>query len=133
MMRAAGAIVSRAMGVAVEVIRAGVRECDAVAKITEALLSGTPEHWGDYPATLPHAPSGTKSAAPHLTWNGDPFDMGAASNVELGGCHHRYHAALARTVFLGRPRRSSRSWQPSRRMGSTRQWIRRAAVSPARR
>ena len=103
MMRAAGAIVSGGMGVAMEVIDPGVRECDAVAKITEALISGTPEHWGDYPATLPHAPSGPKAAAPHLTWNGDPFTANAASNVELGGCHHRYHAALARTVFLGKP------------------------------
>ena len=103
MMRAAGKIVSRAMQVAVEVIEPGTRECDAIAKICEAQISGTPEHWGDYPATLPAAPSGAKSAAPHLTWTGDPFQSGTASNVELGGCHHRYHAALARTVFLGEP------------------------------
>ena len=68
MMRAAGAIVSRAMGVAMEVIDPGVRECDAVAKITEALISGTPEHWGDYPATLPHCAERAQGggAAPHV-------------------------------------------------------------------
>ena len=102
MMRAAGRIVSRAMGVAVEAIAPGVRECDAVAEITRALLQGTPAHWGDYPATLPHAGSGAKAAAPHLTWTGAPFEAGAATNIELGGCHHRYHAALARTLCLGR-------------------------------
>ena len=102
MMRAAGRIVSRAMGVAVEAIAPGVRECDAVAEITRALLQGTPEHWGDYPATLPHAGSGARAAAPHLTWTGAPFEAGAATNIELGGCHHRYHAALARTLCLGR-------------------------------
>ena len=101
MMRAAGRIVSRAMGVAVEAIAPGVRECDAVAEITKALLEGTPEHWGDYPATLPHAGSGERGAAPHLTWTGAPFEAGAATNIELGGCHHRYHAALARTLCLG--------------------------------
>ena len=101
MMRAAGRIVSRAMGVAVEAIAPGVRECDAVAQITCALIEGTPEHWGDYPATLPHAGSGARAAAPHLTWTGAPFAAGAATNIELGGCHHRYHAALARTLCLG--------------------------------
>ena len=101
MMRAAGRIVSRAMGVAVEAISPGVRECDAVAEITKALFEGTPEHWGDYPATLPHAGSGRRGAAPHLTWTGAPFEAGAATNIELGGCHHRYHAALARTLCLG--------------------------------
>ena len=101
MMRAAARIVSRAMGVAVEAIAPGVRECDAVAEITKALLEGTPEHWGDYPATLPHAGSGERGAAPHLTWTGAPFESGAATNIELGGCHHRYHAALARTLYLG--------------------------------
>ena len=101
MMRAAGRIVSRAMGVAVEAIAPGVRECDAVAQVTRALFEGTPEHWGDYPATLPHIGSGAKSAAPHLTWSGTPFEAGAAANIELGGCHHRYHAALARTLCLG--------------------------------
>ena len=103
MMRAAGRIVSRAMGVAVEAIAPGVRECDAVAQITRALFEGTPEHWGDYPATLPHAVSGARAAAPHLTWTGAPFEAGAATNIELGGCHHRYHAALARTLCLGAP------------------------------
>ena len=109
MMRAAGRIVSRAMGVAVEAIAPGVRECDAVARITAALIEGTPEHWGDYPAVLPHAGSGAKSAAPHLTWTGEPFAAGAATNIELGGCHQRYHAALARTLCLGPPPERLRS------------------------
>ena len=103
LMRAAGKIVSRAMGVAVEAIAPGVRECDAVARITQALFEGTPEHWGDYPASLPHVGSGVRGAAPHLTWTGEPFAAGAATNIELGGCHHRYHAALARTLSLGPP------------------------------
>ena len=103
LMRGAGAIVSRAMQVAVEVIKPGVRENDAVADITHAQIAGTEKFWGDYPATLAAVPSGDKSAAPHLTWTGEPFKKNSAVNIELGGCHHRYHAALARTLYLGKP------------------------------
>lgn len=103
LMRGAGDIVSSAMQVAIDSIEPGVRENDAVANITHAQISGTPRFWGDYPATLAAVPSGVKSATPHLTWNGDPFVSGSVTNIELGGCHHRYHAALARTLYLGKP------------------------------
>ena len=101
--RGAAQIVSKAMQVAVESIKPGVRENDAVAEITHAQISGVGNYWGDYPATLAAVPSGARSAAPHLTWTGDPFAIGSMTNIELGGCHHRYHAALARTLFLGKP------------------------------
>ena len=103
LMRGAGEIVARSMQVAIDSIEPGVRENDAVANITHAQLTGTPEFWGDYPATLAAVPSGEKSAAPHLTWSGQPFSKNVASNIELGGCHQRYHAALARTLYLGTP------------------------------
>ena len=103
LMRGAGEIVSKAMQVAIDCIEPGVRENDAVANITHAQITGTRRFWGDYPATLASVPSGAKSAAPHLTWSGDPFEPDTATNIELGGCHHRYHAALARTLYLGKP------------------------------
>lgn len=103
LMRGAGEIVSAAMQVAIDSIEPGVRENDAVANITHAQIAGTPRFWGDYPATLAAVPSGVKSAAPHLTWSGDPFATDSVTNIELGGCHHRYHAALARTLYLGKP------------------------------
>ena len=103
MMRGAGEIVARSMQVAIDSIAPGVRENDAVANITHAQFSGTENFWGDYPATLAAVPSGEKSAAPHLTWSGQPFADDVATNIELGGCHNRYHAALARTLYLGKP------------------------------
>lgn len=103
LMRGAGEIVSRSMQVALDSIEPDVRENDAVAEITRAQIRGTAEFWGDYPATLAAVPSGAKCTAPHLTWSGDPFETDTATNIELGGCHHRYHAALARTLFLGNP------------------------------
>ena len=83
--------------------RPGVRECDAVAAIMAAQIHGTVDFWGDYPAALPSVPFGRKSAAPHLTWSGDRFEPGTVGYLELGGCHNRYHAALARTVCFGAP------------------------------
>ena len=103
LMKGAGEIVSASMQVAIDSIEPGVRENDAVANITHAQITGTPRYWGDYPAALVTVPSGVKSAAPHLTWNGDPFETDSVTNIELAGCHHRYHAALARTLYLGRP------------------------------
>ncbi len=103
MMRGAGAIVSRAMAVGLEAVAPGVRENDAVAAILAAQVEGAAGFWGDYPAALPSVPWGRKSAAPHLTWSGDRYEGGNVAYLELGGCHNRYHAALARTVYFGRP------------------------------
>lgn len=103
MMRIAATIVAGAMSAGIEAISPGVRECDVVAKICAAQIAGTPEHWGDYPAALPSAPSGVKTAAPHLTWSGDRYAADTVTFLELAGCHHRYHAALARTICLGKP------------------------------
>jgi len=103
MMHGAAAIVSHAMEVGMAAVAPGVRECDAVAEICAAQLHGTGPYWGDYPSALPSVPSGVKSAAPHLTWSGDRYQPDSVAYLELGGCHHRYHAALARTLYLGKP------------------------------
>jgi ectoine hydrolase len=103
MMRAAAEIVSHAMGIGIAAVKPGVRECDAVAEICAAQIRGTAAHWGDYPSAMPQVPSGPKTAAPHLTWSGDRYTTNAVAYLELGGCSHRYHAALARTLYLGKP------------------------------
>jgi ectoine hydrolase len=103
MMRAAAAIVSHAMEVGIAAVEPGVRECDAVAEICAAQIRGVAAYWGDYPSAMPSVPSGAKTAAPHLTWSGDRYPENAVAYLELGGCSHRYHAALARTLYLGKP------------------------------
>jgi len=103
LMRGAAAIVAKAMEAGMAAIEPGVRECDAVAKITAAQFHGTADFWGDYPAALAQVPSGRKSAAPHMTWSGDTYEKDTVAYLELGGCHHRYHAALARTLYMGKP------------------------------
>jgi ectoine hydrolase len=103
MMRRAAVIAERAMRTAVDVIRPGVRQCDAAAEIAAAQARGTEEFGGDYPAIVPMLPTGEGTSMPHLTWSEAPFQRGEATVIELAGCYQRYHCPLARTVFLGSP------------------------------
>jgi Xaa-Pro aminopeptidase len=89
------------MAAAVETIAPGVRESRVAAEIYAALIGGTEEHGGDYPAITPLMPSGDHTGTPHLTWSDREFEAGDPVIVELAGCRHRYHAPLARTAVVG--------------------------------
>ncbi|MDX1654866.1 MAG: M24 family metallopeptidase [Candidatus Competibacteraceae bacterium] len=102
-MRQAGRIMERVMEVALESVRPGVRQCDAVANIYHAQISGTPEYGGDYASIVPMLPTGKGTSTPHLTWTDDPFVRGEATILELAACRRRYHCPMARTIFLGEP------------------------------
>jgi ectoine hydrolase len=102
-MKRAAKIAEKAMKVAVDSIEVGVRECDVVAKIYQAQISGTNEFGGDYPSIVPLLPSGEKTSTPHLTWTDDKYKSGDPVIIELAGCYKRYHSPLARTVVLGEP------------------------------
>ncbi|NBB71332.1 MAG: M24 family metallopeptidase [Alphaproteobacteria bacterium] len=104
-MRRAARIVERMHDVVRAEMRPGVRKCDLVAKLTAAGIEGADGHGGDYPAIVPLLPTGRAAAAPHLTWDDEPFEPGAATFFEIAGCHRRYHAPLCRTVHLGPPPR----------------------------
>ncbi|MEL7257596.1 MAG: M24 family metallopeptidase [Pseudomonadota bacterium] len=103
MIRRAAKISEKVVHTAIERAEPGMRKNDLVADIFHAGISGVDDVWGDYPAILPLTPSGLDATAAHLTWNGDPMKAGEATFFELSGCHHRYHAPLCRTVFLGTP------------------------------
>jgi Xaa-Pro dipeptidase len=103
LMRQAARIVEHVMRVAVEAVAAGVRQCDAVAKIYEAQTRGTPEFGGTYTAIAPLLPTGTGTSTPHLTWDDAPFRPATPTILELAGCRSRYHCPMARTVHLGPP------------------------------
>ncbi len=102
-MRIAGTFVSSAHRRIREVVRPGMRKNDLVAEIYHALISGTPDHGGDYPAIVPLLPTGEDASACHLTWNDDVLEVGAGTFFEIAGCYRRYHAPLCRTVYLGTP------------------------------
>ncbi len=96
-------IVTRAMDTAMEVIRAGVRECDAAAEVLRAQIQGTEEVGGDYPAIVPLMPSAVRTGAAHLTWVNRRYEPGDTVNIEIAGCVQRYHCPLARSAVIGVP------------------------------
>lgn len=102
-MRRAARIVEHAMDRVIERIEPGMRKNDLVADIYGDLIRGAEGQWGDYPAIVPLLPSGVNAAAPHLTWDGQPFVKGEATFFEMAGCVRRYHVPFCRTVFLGAP------------------------------
>ncbi|MFT9849392.1 M24 family metallopeptidase [Aneurinibacillus sp. REN35] len=100
-MKRAAKIVENAMRIGIESIEEGIRECDVVAKIYHAQISGTEQYGGDYPAIVPLLPAGEKTSTPHLTWTDQTYKRGEPVILELAGCYHRYHSPLARTVVIG--------------------------------
>ncbi len=102
-MSRAARIIEKVMAVGIEMVRPGVRQCDAAAAIYQAQIGGTDEYGGDYTGLVPMLPSGVGTSTPHITWSDQPFKSGEATILELGGCHQRYHCPMARTVHLGPP------------------------------
>ncbi len=103
LMKSAAKISELGMKKAFEVINPGVRQCDAVGEIQKALFYGTPEFGGEYSSIATLLPTGKGTSASHLTATQDEFLEGEATIIELSGVYKRYHAPMARTVFLGKP------------------------------
>ena len=101
-MKQAGKISEKVMQTGLYNLSPGVRECDAVAAVYHAQMTGTADFGGDYPAIVPMMPTGKKTSAPHLTWTDEPYKDEQAVNLELAACRHRYHSPLARTAYLGK-------------------------------
>ncbi|MFK7751754.1 MAG: M24 family metallopeptidase [Sedimentitalea sp.] len=102
-MRRAAAISEKVVDGLLERVEPGVPKNEIVAEIYRDAIRGADGHWGDYPAIVPLLPSGRDAAAPHLTWDGRPFQNGEATFFEISGCYRRYHAPFCRTLFLGTP------------------------------
>ena len=102
-MQQAARIIEKTMQVAVDMVRPGVRQCDAAAAVYQAKISGTGEYGGDYTSLCPMLPTGVGTSTPHLTWTDQPFVNGEATILELAGARHHYHCPMARTVHLGKP------------------------------
>lgn len=102
-MREAARISEEAMVAGLDAIEEGVPEYEAAAAIYDALIQGTDDFGGDYPAIVPLMPSGNHTGTPHLTWSDREFEAGDPVLLEFSGCRHRYHSPLARTTFVGDP------------------------------
>jgi ectoine hydrolase len=101
-MQQAGRITDIAMQAGVAAIAPGVRHCDVAGVVYRDLISGHPDYPGDVP-DYQTMPKGARTAAPHLSWTGEPYVSGEACTLELGANRCRYHVPLARTLFLGTP------------------------------
>lgn len=102
-MRRAAKISEKIVDMLLEKVEPGVAKNEVVAQIQHDAIMGADGHWGDYAAIVPLLPSGSDAAAPHLTWDGRPFNKGEATFFEISGCYRRYHAPFCRTIFLGEP------------------------------
>ncbi|MBB4577249.1 M24 family metallopeptidase [Rhizobium lentis] len=102
-MRQAGRIVDGAMTAAVERCAPGVRECDVVAEIYQAQISGSPEAGGVYTTSPPHFCAAERVRTPHGLWTDKPLVNNRPLNIEIAGSRLHYHCPITRTVFLGRP------------------------------
>ncbi|MBB6305152.1 MULTISPECIES: M24 family metallopeptidase [Rhizobium] len=102
-MRQAGQLADAAMTRVINMVKAGVRECDIAAAIYHQQISGTSEFGGDYPCCPPDLCIGERSIAPHAAWTDDPLPESTIVNLELNGCRHRYQVNLARTIVVGQP------------------------------
>ncbi len=98
----AGKIAVKVMDTAREAIKVGARECDAAAAVAYAQYAGTKEFAGDYPAIVPLMMAGEATKAPHLTWTEKVYKDEEAILLELSGTYRRYHAPIARTIYLGK-------------------------------
>lgn len=102
LIRQAAQICDRAMQRAYEVVRPGVRECDAAAEVIAALVRGT-EHFGGHFAYSPYMPSGSRTGTAHLTWTDRPYERDTSVNLEIGASRYGYTGALMRSISLGVP------------------------------
>lgn len=103
MMREAGKISNAVITDAIEAARPGMRECDLVAVIYHRMIAGTPEYGGVYPSSAPYVLTGSRSGEPHAPWSDRIIGTDVPVNVETSACRRRYHAPIARTIFLGSP------------------------------
>lgn len=102
-MRQAGKIATRVMHAAMNAIAPGVRQCDAMAKLYCAQISGTEDFGGDFVCKAPNVGTGVRAEAVHLSWEDKRHRAGETTWLETAGCRYRYHAPLTRTIHLGRP------------------------------
>lgn len=102
-MRMAADLVGNVQTRAREVIRPGVRQCDAIGEIYKVQMSGHPDIAGDITSLCPLIMAGETASAPHLMWNEDVFETGQTCALEFAGAVRHYNSGLARTVHLGAP------------------------------
>ncbi len=104
-MKDAGILVKAGMQTAFDTIKVGVKQSTVAGKIQNTLIGGNDETQmgGEYAGLGLILASGKSASASHLTPSEKKFENNEGTIIELGGVKHRYHCALSRTVYLGKP------------------------------
>jgi Xaa-Pro dipeptidase len=101
---AASRYVDAGMRAGIEAIRVGGHENEIVARMMGAAIAAGSEYVGMEPLVA----SGARTGIPHGTWKRRRLEQGDPIFLELAACHDRYHAALMRSAWIGRPRDDAR-------------------------
>ncbi|MGH7660244.1 MAG: M24 family metallopeptidase [Vulcanimicrobiaceae bacterium] len=80
-------------------IRTGATENTIVAAMMSASIAAGSEYLGMEPLVS----SGPRSGIPHATWRRRTIEQGDPIFLEMASAHNRYHAALLRTAWVGKP------------------------------
>ena len=96
-MRKAATATEAGMQAGIDATAAGVSENDVAAEMQWAMTKAG----GEYPGLAPFVASGWRGAIGHASWEGRTIQEGEAVFLEIGGCVHRYHTAMMRTVIVG--------------------------------
>ena len=104
-MKDAGTLVKAGMTTAFDSIKEGVKQSTVAGKIQNTLIAGndSTQIGGEYSGLGIILASGRSASASHLTPSDKKFENNEGTIIELGGVKHRYHCALSRTVYVGKP------------------------------
>lgn len=80
-------------------MRVGGSENDIVAAMMSSAIADGSEYLGMEPLVS----SGPRTGIPHGTWRRRKLASGDPAFLEMAACHDRYHAALMRSAWLGKP------------------------------
>ncbi len=99
----AAAYVDAGMKAGLATVRVGASENDLVASMMQAAIAAGSEYMGMEPLVS----SGPRTGVPHGTWRRRKIEAGDPAFLEMAACHDRYHAALMRSAWVGKPPREA--------------------------
>ena len=79
-------------------VRAGANENDIAAAVMQGMIAAGSEYVGMEPFVV----TGSRAGLPHATWRRRRVAKRDIAVLETAACYHRYHAALFRTVAVGK-------------------------------
>lgn len=95
----AASYVDAGMRAGLATVKVGASENDLVSAMMGAAISAGSEYLGMEPLVS----VGRRTGVPHGTWRRRKLEAGEPAFLEMAGCHDRYHAALMRSAWIGKP------------------------------